>query len=649
MQGSQNNAEMKRILALDVGGTFIKSAVFQAGKPVRILPQIPSCSNGSREDIAAAVRTAVRQAGPVGRIAVSIPGPFDYANGIFRMEHKFAAVKDCAFADFTDGIPVCFIHDANAFLLGELLHGAGRGFLRVGGISLGTGLGAAFAVGGDLQVNAAGSPADPVSIWKCPFRDGIAEDYVSARALLKNFPGMDAKELEDAAANGNMQAKQAWEEYSRNLYELLGEWKKRLSPEIIVLGGQLRKGLFLGIPVPAELNIRFSELGEDAALWGAYEAARGENHTIEPSESQVRRAIISTGEPGPYQQFLKRAERGEALTLGVLGGSITAGAACSIPEKRYHGVLLDHLRKRYPKSRFSLVNGGIGATDSIYGAFRAKRDLLSHKPDLVILEFAVNDTDGSQWAASYEGTVRQILAQGCPLILLFMTHNHQKNCQRFQEVIGRHYGLAMLSYHDAVMPELMNGSLRWDDLSPDEVHPNPAAHSFAGKLLCALLDRISELPGKAAEPMPEKLISDEFQQTFLLEKDTFQPEEVLNWHETDADDPRGSRFPRRWFSSRPGSRMRFSFEGVSLWISYLGMSEGAGRISIQVDQAPPVMADAHFPHDWPGPKQLWTQVVSGLSQGRHEAVISLLDEHHPNGGTEFYFCAAGGTLRKEKK
>ena len=272
MPGNENNAEM--ILALDIGGTFIKSAVFRSGVLIRKLPQVPSCSGGTFDEIASAVRSAIRQAGAIDRIAVSIPGPFDYANGIFRMEHKFAAVKDHAFSEFTGGIPASFIHDANAFLLGELLHGAGRGFLRVGGITLGTGLGAAFAVGGDLQVNPAGSPAGNVTVWNSPFRDGIAEDYVSARALLKDFPGMNAKQLEDAAASGNAKAKQAWEDYSASLYELLGEWKKRLTPDVIIVGGQIRKGLFLGKPVPADLNIRFSELGEDAALWGAYEAGK---------------------------------------------------------------------------------------------------------------------------------------------------------------------------------------------------------------------------------------------------------------------------------------------------------------------------------------------------------------------------------------
>lgn len=645
MSGNQNAAEM--ILTLDIGGTSIKSAVFLSGKLIRKLPQVSSCSGGSRDEIAAAIRSAVRQAGPVDRIAVSIPGPFDYASGIFRMEHKFAAVKDCAFGDFTDGIPVSYIHDANAFLLGELLHGAGRGFLRAGGITLGTGLGAAFAIGGDLQVNSSGSPAETVSIWKTPFRNGIAEDYVSVRALLKNVPGMDAKELEAAAVNGNIQAKQAWEEYSRNLYELLREWHKRLEPEIIILGGQLRKGLFLGDPVPSDLNIRLSELGEDAALWGAYESSRITNQTIEPAESQVRRAIISCGDTGKYQQFLKRAERGESLTLGVLGGSITFGASCAIPEKRYHGVLLDYLRRRYPKSRFSLVNGGIGATNSVYGAFRAKRDLLSHKPDLVILEFAVNDTDGSQWAASYEGTVRQILAQGYPLILLFMTHNHQHNCQRFQEVIGRHYNLAMVSYRDAVMPELLNGSLRWDDLSPDEVHPNPAAHSFAGKLLCALLDRISELPEKTPEPLADKLFSAEFEHTFMNEEDQLHPDKIHGWRMITAGDPRGKSFTGSWFASDPGSELHFSFEGTGLYISYLGIAGPAGRISVQVDSRPAVMVDSYFHHDWNGVKRFWVEIASGLEPGKHHASVVLLSEHHPDGGNEFYFRGFAGTYKEK--
>ncbi len=269
MQSYQNNAQV--ILALDIGGTFIKSAVFQNGGIVRKLPKLPSCSAGSRKEIASAIQAVISLAGAIDCIAVSIPGPFDYRSGQFLMEHKFAAVKGCFFSDFSNNIPSCFIHDANAFLLGELLHGAGRGFQRVGGITLGTGLGAAFAVNGELQIKIPGSPAEHVSLWNQPYRDSIAEDYVSARALLKDFPGMDGKMLEDAAQEGNADARHAWQQYSADLYQILQAWKNRLGTEVIVVGGQLRKGLFLGKEAPEELNICFSELGEDAALWGAYE------------------------------------------------------------------------------------------------------------------------------------------------------------------------------------------------------------------------------------------------------------------------------------------------------------------------------------------------------------------------------------------
>lgn len=91
--------------------------------------------------------------------------------------------------------------------------------------------------------------------------------------------------------------------------------------------------------------------------------------------------------------------------------------------------------------------------------------------------------------------------------------------------------------------------------------------------------------------------------------------------------------------------MRFSFAGESLWISYLGIDGPAGRVSVQVDRNPPVVLESYFPHDWPGPKQFWKTVISGLEPGEHSVLITLLDEHHPEGGTEFYFCAAAGTLQ----
>ena len=127
---------MKTIL-LDVGGTFIKCS---DGR------EIPIDSAGSREAISAALREAV---GDATHVAIAIPGPFDYGNGVFLMKHKFAAVYGERFADLvkpaldhsgrSEGITFRFIHDVNATLLGEMASEGKEGRLAL--ITVGTGLG----------------------------------------------------------------------------------------------------------------------------------------------------------------------------------------------------------------------------------------------------------------------------------------------------------------------------------------------------------------------------------------------------------------------------------------------------------------------------------------------------------------------------
>ncbi|MBR6457791.1 MAG: ROK family protein, partial [Bacteroidales bacterium] len=146
-----------RTTLLDIGGTFIKCA---DGR------QIPIPSAGPREGIAAALREAFKDSGE--RIGVAIPGPFDYRNGIFRAEHKFAAVKGESFRELA-GLPetadVRFIHDVCA-----VLEGAIRGVQSASNtalVTLGTGLGFAIARRGKVRYGPSLSPADV--IWNLPW------------------------------------------------------------------------------------------------------------------------------------------------------------------------------------------------------------------------------------------------------------------------------------------------------------------------------------------------------------------------------------------------------------------------------------------------------------------------------------------------
>lgn len=262
------------ILALDIGGTFIKSGVFTPEWRLQPLPQVPSRSDGSRAEIVSAMRTAVAAAGRADAVGIAIPGPFDYRNGISLMTHKFGALNGVNLrAELELDVPCVFVHDADAFLLGELGFGDLRGVSRAGAVTLGTGLGAAAAIDGVTVDNDLGSPAPEVSLWETPFRGGIAEDFVSTRALVKKYPAPGAKEIADAARNGDAAALRVWEEFGADLAELLSQWIARWKLEKVALGGQIAKAWEL-FRAPLEALPVFPAKLDDAALYGAFVKAR---------------------------------------------------------------------------------------------------------------------------------------------------------------------------------------------------------------------------------------------------------------------------------------------------------------------------------------------------------------------------------------
>ena len=122
------------------------------------------------------------------------------------------------------------------------------------------------------------------------------------------------------------------------------------------------------------------------------------------------RGLVSLGNTARLQAVLEKARRGEPITVAAIGGSITAGGAATKDAKnRYVNRLAAWFAKNFPKATVRAVNAGIGGTNSYYGAMRLQADVLVHKPDLVVVEYAVNNMPDRAFAESYEGVLRQIL------------------------------------------------------------------------------------------------------------------------------------------------------------------------------------------------------------------------------------------------
>lgn len=228
---------------LDVGGTFIKCA---DGR------QVPVRSDGSREEIAAALKEAVGPTEGLKGVGVAIPGPFNYAEGIFLMRHKFPAVYGVSFRELIrlpEHIGLKFHHDVNVLLRGSVkMLGCGKGNTAL--VTLGTGLGFAYALDGEVQYNEAGSPAR--NLWNLPLKDGgILEDRISARGVLAAYARKTGQSAQDVltianrAYAGEEAALQIFSELGDRLGKALEGIVRELHVDTLLMGGQISKSLSL--------------------------------------------------------------------------------------------------------------------------------------------------------------------------------------------------------------------------------------------------------------------------------------------------------------------------------------------------------------------------------------------------------------------
>ncbi|MBR3074138.1 MAG: ROK family protein [Bacteroidales bacterium] len=240
-----------RMILLDVGGTFIKC---DDGR------QVPIVSGGSKQEIADALRQAVGDTAVLGRIGVAIPGPFDYRNGIFLMKHKFASVFGEDFRDIA-GIPgtveIKYEHDVTAVLRGAVrmmdLHDSNCAL-----VTLGTGLGYACALHGEVQYDPSGSPSR--SLWNQPWENGILEDILSGRGIRSAYAGktgdcgQTAYTVAKLAYDGAAAAIETYREAGEVLGQALAHEVKELGLDTLLMGGQISKSLSLMLePLQADL------------------------------------------------------------------------------------------------------------------------------------------------------------------------------------------------------------------------------------------------------------------------------------------------------------------------------------------------------------------------------------------------------------
>ena len=315
------------------------------------------------------------------------------------------------------------------------------------------------------------------------------------------------------------------------------------------------------------------------------------------------------------KNLMKRAANGESLVIGFLGGSITQGSLSSTPKTCYAYLVYEWWKKSFPNAEFSFVNGGIGGTTSHYGGARAWKDVLCYRPDIVTVDFSVNDDANEFFEETYEGTLRRLLAApSAPAVVVLnnVFYDTGKNAQDYHNRSADHYGIPHVSIKDTIFPDVESGKIVRADITPDNLHPNDKGHRLVADEICKLLDSIKEelekedTEGKIIETndlasLPAPLTENAYEHSRLIQIQ--DNEAILDGFLVDPIEKIGMLdiFQNGWTAAHTNDKISFEIECSCLAVQYrksVQQPVPKAKAVIDGDEAHAVILDGNFTEDW---------------------------------------------------
>ena len=217
--------------------------------------------------------------------------------------------------------------------------------------------------------------------------------------------------------------------------------------------------------------------------------------------------------PDEYKEFiterdslsntLRKLTEDKKLNVAYFGGSVTVGYGASNPELySWRALTTKWLRDNFPDAEITEINAAIGASGSHLGAFRTERDIISQKPDLLFVEFAVNDSyngESEQSAAeNYESIVRRVrkALPECDIVNIYITDSGKASAggdyiqASAHDKVASAYGISSINVGKALNAKYSlkgSSSSNWSDFFTDSVHMTDKGYAEYAEVIAEFL------------------------------------------------------------------------------------------------------------------------------------------------------------------
>lgn len=343
-----------------------------------------------------------------------------------------------------------------------------------------------------------------------------------------------------------------------------------------------------------------------------------------------------------------------SMKIAYLGGSITAA------ENGWRSKVTLWFQQNFPRTTFQEINAGFSGTGGELGACRIQEHVLSQKPDLVVIEFAVNGCGSTDQRAirAVEGMVRQVWRND-PKTEILLIHSicadHLKGVLagsppvtvRQLERVASHYGIPSINTGPEVVRRLQENTLRFSPNHPvsageapfyslDDWHPSrPLGHQIYFETVQKALGPLLAKPGDH-EPslhlLGQPIDTENWTEAGIVPFTNIKKEG--DWQTADPPENIASRqpysrfFPEVWSTAREGSGFNFEFEGSCFGI--LGFrSEDGAFFTVQVDDESPEFYSFAGSTRGKGSTRAWFY-PKDLPSGRHKIQVRLVARTEEN-------------------
>lgn len=362
------------------------------------------------------------------------------------------------------------------------------------------------------------------------------------------------------------------------------------------------------------------------------------------------KGVLHRGNWHRLKECMKKARRGEKITTGFLGGSITQGSLSSSPELCYAYLVYEWWKKKFPQSDIRFINAGIGGTTSQFAAARAEEHLLKYDPDFVLIEFAVNDENTEFFEETYEGLIRRTYGNACRPALLLMNnvrYDNGLNAEERHVKVARAYDLPMVSMKSAIWPEICAGRLEGRGISPDGLHPNDKGHELVAGVITAFLEKVfAEMEQEEAEAsfggafLPPPITANAYENAIRCQNDNSEPE--TDGFLADLSPQKGITdiFKKGWIASWEGDKIRFEVTGTEIAVQYrksVNRPAPVARAVVDGRQEDAVILDGNFDEDW-GDCLYIDTIARHIEQGKHTVELEIIKAYEDD-AVPFYLVS----------